>query len=158
MCIRAIDYCPPVNITFGDFLRAVVTADLEFAPRDQSGFRVVFIESFRDWGIYPRGTSSMGWDALIWPSGRELFEDLQSHDEPFAHMPSELRPKMKDFLKDAADQWNLETDRYAVWQEFDKARSKLWKWLRDGDSFGRDYARLFGLIIDENKAPRTVYR
>ncbi len=27
MCIRAIDYCAPVGITFGDYLRAVITAD-----------------------------------------------------------------------------------------------------------------------------------
>ncbi|HMF27472.1 MAG TPA: hypothetical protein VKE42_01800, partial [Candidatus Cybelea sp.] len=27
MCIRAIDYCPPVGITFGAYLRAIVTAD-----------------------------------------------------------------------------------------------------------------------------------
>ena len=64
MCIRAIDYCPPVDITFGDFLRGVVTADLDYRPGDKSGFRIVFIESFREWGIYPRGVSSMGLDAL----------------------------------------------------------------------------------------------
>ena len=32
MCIRALDYCPPVDITFGDYLRAIVTADYEFDP------------------------------------------------------------------------------------------------------------------------------
>jgi hypothetical protein len=31
VCARAIDYCPPVDITFGDYLRAVMTAD-RFAP------------------------------------------------------------------------------------------------------------------------------
>ena len=33
-----IDYCPPVGITFGDYLRAIVTADYDFNPDDQSGF------------------------------------------------------------------------------------------------------------------------
>ena len=37
MCIRAIDYCPPVDITFGDFLRGVITADLDVAPEDEGG-------------------------------------------------------------------------------------------------------------------------
>jgi len=27
MCIRALDYCPPVDITFGEYLRGIVTAD-----------------------------------------------------------------------------------------------------------------------------------
>src|SRR5205823_2802251 len=29
MCIRALDYCPPVDVTFGEYLRAVITADTE---------------------------------------------------------------------------------------------------------------------------------
>jgi hypothetical protein len=29
ICIRAIDYCPPVDVTIGDYLRALVTADAE---------------------------------------------------------------------------------------------------------------------------------
>ena len=29
MCIRALDYAPPVDITFGEFLRAMITADTD---------------------------------------------------------------------------------------------------------------------------------
>ena len=29
---------------------------------------------------------------------------------------------------------------------------------RDGDTFGRDYAKLFGLVIEDHEAPPTVYR
>ncbi|WP_339734899.1 hypothetical protein [uncultured Gimesia sp.] len=54
MCIRAIDYCPPVDITFGDFLRGIITADMDYAPEDEDGYRIVFIQSFREWGIHPR--------------------------------------------------------------------------------------------------------
>ena len=75
MCIRAIDYCPPVDITFGGFLRGVITADLDFSPEDRES-RIVFIESFREWGIYPIGISSMGVDALAWPTGEELIKEL----------------------------------------------------------------------------------
>ena len=32
MCIRAIDYCPPVDMTFGQYLRAVITADKDLVP------------------------------------------------------------------------------------------------------------------------------
>src|SRR5690606_1636429 len=75
MCIRAIDYSPPVDITFGDFLRGIITADLDYQPNDENGIRVVFIESFRDWGIYPRGVRSLGLDALAWPTGDEVYAD-----------------------------------------------------------------------------------
>ena len=50
MCIRALDYCPPVDITFGDYLRAIVTADFEYDPVDEDHRRVAFIESFRRHG------------------------------------------------------------------------------------------------------------
>ena len=35
VCVRALDYCPPVDITFGDFLRAVITSDFDLHPRRQ---------------------------------------------------------------------------------------------------------------------------
>ena len=91
MCIRAIDYCPPVDITFGDFLRGVITADLDFSPEDRESFRIVFIESFREWGIYPRGISSMGVDALAWPTGEELIEGADAPTARSSTCPSELR-------------------------------------------------------------------
>ena len=40
----------------------------------------------------------------------------------------------------------------------DRLRADLWKWLRDGDTFGRDYAKIFGIVIDDHDAPPTVYR
>ena len=33
ICIRALDYCPPVDMTFGDYLRALVAADFDLVPR-----------------------------------------------------------------------------------------------------------------------------
>ena len=155
MCIRAIDYCPPVDITFGAFLRGIITADLDFAPDERDSFRIVFIESFREWGIYPRGVSSMGADALAWPSGEELMQELMA-DGTMRHMPDELREQLKPFVLDASQNWNLESDRFEVWKDLDRLRPALWKWLREGDSFGRDYARLFGLVIEHGEAPATV--
>ena len=53
ICIRALDYCPPNDITFGDYLRALITADLDIAPEDETGYRVALIEAFRARGIFP---------------------------------------------------------------------------------------------------------
>lgn len=55
MCIRALDYLPPVDVTFFDFLRALITADFDFVPEDPHHYRVAFIEAFRARGIYPLG-------------------------------------------------------------------------------------------------------
>ena len=157
MCIRAIDYCPPVDITFGDFLRALLTADLDYAPEDKSGFRVVFVESFREWGIHPRGVTSMGPDALVWPSGEDVMRDLE-RDGSLAHPSAELRTRLRRFAVDAVQRWTLESDRFAVWKELQRARRELRRWLTDDDGAGRDYARLFGLVLDAHEAPPSVYR
>ena len=53
ICIRALDYSPPNDITFGSYLRALITADLDIAPEDESGYRVALIEAFRARGIFP---------------------------------------------------------------------------------------------------------
>jgi hypothetical protein len=66
MCIRAIDYLPPVDVTFGDFLRALVTADADFFPEDPRRYRLAFIEAFRDRGIYPLDIRALAEDALRW--------------------------------------------------------------------------------------------
>jgi hypothetical protein len=65
MCIRAFDYLPPVDVTFGDYLRALVTADFELEPADEFGQRAAMIEAFRARGIYPRNVTSLSDDALL---------------------------------------------------------------------------------------------
>lgn len=68
MCIRAIDYLPPVDVTFGDFLRALVTSDIEITQgSDEYGQRHGLIEGFRSRGIYPDGAFSLAEDSLRWP-------------------------------------------------------------------------------------------
>jgi len=81
MCIRAIDYCPPVNITFGDYLRAIVTADFDFTPEDPLGFRLAFVESFRQWGIHPAGMRSMSVESLLWPTGEAAMKEIGIHEQ-----------------------------------------------------------------------------
>src|SRR5262249_12260711 len=70
----AIDYCPPVGITFGAYLRAIITADYDMNPVDRENWRLAFIESFREWGISPRGTRSMAEDSLLWPTQNDVIE------------------------------------------------------------------------------------
>jgi hypothetical protein len=53
MCIRALDYLPPVDVTFFEYLRALITADFDIVSDDRHNYRVAFVEAFRRRGIYP---------------------------------------------------------------------------------------------------------
>lgn len=66
IAIRALDYCPPVDITFGDYFRALITADMDAAPADDNNYRVAFIESFRNWGIFPDRINTLSEESLRW--------------------------------------------------------------------------------------------
>ncbi len=66
VCIRAMDYLPPIDVTFGEFLRAMITADHDLAPVLRRRNRVAFIEAFRAWGIYPRDVTTLSEDSLRW--------------------------------------------------------------------------------------------
>jgi hypothetical protein len=66
MCIRALDYCPPVDIDFGDYLRALITADRDVFPNDTRAYRLAFIDAFRQHGIFPRKLRSLSEESLIW--------------------------------------------------------------------------------------------
>ena len=67
-----MDYVPPTDITFGEFLRALITADADLVPEDDRRYRVAFIEAFRKWGIYPRDVRTLSEESLRWsPPGPE---------------------------------------------------------------------------------------
>ena len=90
MCIRAIDYCPPVGITFGAYLRAIITADHDMNPVDRDNWRLAFIESFREWGISPRGARSMAEDSLLWPTEKDVVDERAKVDKGNAVEAREL--------------------------------------------------------------------
>ena len=65
MCIRAFDYLPPTDVTFGAFLRALVTADWELNPLDEVGLRAAIIEACRRRGIFASEAGSLAVNALL---------------------------------------------------------------------------------------------
>ncbi|SFM50338.1 hypothetical protein [Nitrosomonas communis] len=98
--IRAIDYCPPVDLRFGEYLRAIITADYDLVPDDVWGYREALIDAFLRRMIYPRYVSNLSEDSLLWRSTRtpcgpvtELdFAHLQFQGDPAsAAGPEELR-------------------------------------------------------------------
>jgi hypothetical protein len=50
---RALDYCPPVDLRFDEYARAVLRADAVAYPADESGLRKVLAWLFRQRGIRP---------------------------------------------------------------------------------------------------------
>ena len=67
ICARALDYCPPVDVTFGDFLRALLTAHLDYTPDDPDHIRDALMQAFRLRGIVAENATSFSEDALFWP-------------------------------------------------------------------------------------------
>ncbi len=67
ICARALDYCPPVDVTFGDFLRAILTADLDLHPDDPEGLRHAIMEAFRSRGLLPEDAQAYSQESLSGP-------------------------------------------------------------------------------------------
>ena len=120
MCIRALDYCPPVDITFGDYLRAVVTADFEFDPVDERQRRVAFVEAFRRYGIIPDDIRTLSVDGLLW--------------RPTAAAPDEDEDVVLDLVKawavDIAS-WGLSRSREELFELMHDRRVTLHRYVRD---------------------------
>jgi hypothetical protein len=144
MCIRALDHCPPVDVNFGDYLRALVTADRDLVPDDDRGYRIAVIEAFRRRGIYPQGVRSLSAESLCWagPVGDE--EAALRH----------LLPGVKSLGKVRPD-WSLTTDRRKVWKEMRKSGEEIHAWLLSEKV--REIASHFGLALGQD-APRSIER
>jgi hypothetical protein len=98
MCIRAVDYLPPVDVTFGDFARALVTADIDFYSDDPRRYRLAFIEAFRNHGIYPLDVRTLAEDALRW---RPLDPDVRPAIRKILPPPAVLRSMAATYDSDA---------------------------------------------------------
>jgi hypothetical protein len=54
MAIRAIDYCPPTDIAFSDYLSALLTIDREVVPDDDDyHYRATLLKNFKAYDIQP---------------------------------------------------------------------------------------------------------
>jgi hypothetical protein len=112
MCIRALDYSPPVDLTFGDYLRALITADSDLVPDDDLGYRLAVIDAFRRRGLYPRDARSMAEDSLRWSAPR--FDELKG---------------LSELLGQLKLAWDQRTDRRTVFQTEKENCIKVHAWL-----------------------------
>jgi hypothetical protein len=65
--VRAFEFLPVVDVTFGDVLRAIVTGDRMLHPDDELRLRATLVEALRRRGIYPGSVASLAEDVLTWP-------------------------------------------------------------------------------------------
>lgn len=90
MCIRALDYCAPVHITFPDFLSALLTADYETCPDDSHfGYRDKLRESFDLYGIRPASIDVAEEGGMWRRCGSRLSYD-HNHYRPMQTDPEEM--------------------------------------------------------------------
>lgn len=88
MCIRALDYTPPVHLEFSDFLSALLTADYEIRPDDTKyGFRAELLVSFKSYGIPP---ASPGGGEGRWLPAPGGLEDSRTHFDSMQRDPDEV--------------------------------------------------------------------
>jgi hypothetical protein len=113
MCIRALDYCPPVDITFGEYLRALITADLEMVPNDRYGYRVAFMEAFRKKGILPTDVRTVSEETLSW--------NTLEKPKPFW---------LKELVSSVNFKWTADLDRSEIFNLNEKNRWNLWGQLK----------------------------
>ena len=153
MCIRALDYCPPTDITFGEYLRAIITADCDLVADDDLDYRISFIEAFRRRGIFPIGVRTLSVGSLRWRTPEE--EDPQ---------PSDALLRQLEELRSAGDGHLYAQSREAIFHLQRAMRADLHEWLarhirrqadgpRDAAFLGLDPKRSF-----EVHTARIAYR
>jgi hypothetical protein len=146
MCIRALDYCPPVDLNFGDYLRALITADSDLVPDDDRGYRLAVIEAFRQRGIFPRDVRTLAVDSLHWqkPEISEL-------------------PCCKKLMQHIRLNWDQRTDRKVIYDTMRANCISVHDWLLSDDvrkpqNGTPSLASQIGLSMDATTAPKNVSR
>ncbi|HSE19159.1 MAG TPA: S8 family serine peptidase [Pyrinomonadaceae bacterium] len=132
MCIRALDYLPPVDVTFGEYLRAIITADADLVEDDRYNYRVAFVEAFRKRGIYPRDLDTLSVDTLRWKG--------VSIEKP----PPQYKQILRQ-LKTYADACFYITDRERLFHVTRKQRELLHDRLKEIFKESPDFATTLGL-------------
>lgn len=123
MCIRALDYCPPVDITFGEFLRAIITADTDAVADDDLRYRVAFVEAFRRWGLYPRDLRTLSEDSLLW---RRVETDEMRPSQALQDGLERVRDYAQQFLFAQGDEPDSRERTFRLQHEL---RRTLHRWL-----------------------------
>ncbi len=140
MCIRALDYCPPVDLVFGEYLRALITADTDLVPDDRMGYRTAFIEAFRDRGIYPRDVKHLSSGSLVWESP-----------------PLPLRAaNVRNVLDKMSTDWDLNSKRRTAYDLSRENARLFWQWLMNRNEVTDAQLAALGLLRINKPQPFSI--
>lgn len=148
ICVRALDYCPPVDITFGEYLRALITADFDLVADDDLGYRPAFIQAFRKRALYPRDVRTLSVESLLW-----------RNSEQEGRMPSPQLEAALGRLRSYADDQPYTESREATFRLERAMRLQIHDWLKahfaSGEA-GRNDAAYLGLEPESSFEVRTA--
>ena len=157
ICIRALDYCPPIDIRFGDYVRAMITADVDSMHDDTLRYRTAFIEAFQRRGIYPDDVRTLSEQSLVWrPPRGASGVDLSLLFNPRRSEGDRSRRGLEP-------EWQPTRDRTRLWQKMQRNAGFVRDWFEDycsppvaeeiGLSIAADGPR--GLVRDDKGRPRV---
>ncbi len=118
MAIRALDYCPPTDLLFGDFLSAMLTADYEMHPDDlRYKYRESLLEEFRGFGFFPESKDQDQPEPGLWgpPDDKDGLRYSRTHFESMQHDKDEIFR----FLWENHDVLGVDVDAYTNVQSVD---------------------------------------
>jgi hypothetical protein len=85
---------PPVDATFGEYLRAIITADTDLVPNDRYHYRTAFAEAFAKRGVAVEGQSFSSMETLCWdppePFANPKGDPSQTADSSFIEVLQRL--------------------------------------------------------------------
>jgi hypothetical protein len=143
ICVRALDYCPAVDLTFGEYLRAIITADADLVPDDDRNYRVAFIDAFRRRGIYPRDVRSLSVDSLRW----QQVTDKKASRKHFEEVGRHLRQYVQETI-------GVRRNRRQVYESERRIREKLHTVIREQRSGRMDQLEeTTGLVLRPDRVP-----
>ncbi len=87
MMIRALDYVPPIHLTYSQLLTGLLTADKELYPDDEYNYREKLQNCFADYGIKPARTILA--EDCYWKRDRNDFCYDNVHAEELRSDPNE---------------------------------------------------------------------
>lgn len=138
ICIRALDYCPSVDITFGEYLRALITADIDLVPDDRHNYRVAFMEAFRARDLLPRDVRTVSEETLAWST----LEDS--------------KPAWLDKVVAKLEfGWDRAINRSEIFQLNEKNRWAMWQGLKSAFAADPDLCTQFGLLKNVPRYDRS---